>query len=114
MKTVTLFSVVILGCIFLLSGVGVAGDDKGAESIALQGGKMGMVTFPHGRHQGVFVNCKPCHDLFPKEPQIIEKMKEEGKLQKKAVMNMCKNCHKDLAEKDQKRGPTSCKGCHTK
>jgi hypothetical protein len=75
---------------------------------------MGMVTFPHGRHQGVFVNCKPCHELFPKEPQIIEKMKEEGKLQKKAVMNMCKNCHKDLAEKDQKRGPTSCKGCHKK
>ena len=114
MKTVALISGVILGCIFLFACVSIAREDKGAESIDLQGGKMGVVTFPHGRHQSVFVNCNPCHELFPKEPQVIEKMKNEGKLQKKAVMDMCKNCHKDLEAKDQKRGPTTCKGCHTK
>ena len=115
MKTVTLFKGVITGCcIFLMAGIAFAAEDKGAESIDLQGGKMGMVTFPHGRHQSVYVNCKPCHDLFPKEPHVIEKMQDEGKLQKKAVMKICKNCHKDLAAKDQKAGPTSCKGCHKK
>ena len=46
--------------------------------------------------------------------QVIDKMKSEGKLQKKEVMNMCKGCHKDMAEKGQKAGPVSCKECHKK
>ena len=112
MKAVTLCSAMIIGGILLSAGSGIAGDDKGAESIAMQGGSLGLVIFPHGRHQGVFVDCKPCHELFPKESQVVEKMKAEGKLQKKDVMNMCKKCHKDLAAKSLKTGPIACKDCH--
>lgn len=114
MKGVRLFSSMVIGGILLAAGSGIAGDDKGAESIALKGGSLGSVTFPHGRHQGVFVDCKPCHELFPKESQSVEKMKDEGKLQKKVVMNMCKKCHKDLSEKGQKTGPIACNDCHKK
>ena len=42
-------------------------EDKGADSIVLKGGKSGDVVFPHGRHQGVTVDCQPCHTMFPKE-----------------------------------------------
>lgn len=114
MKARTLLNAMIIGGLLLSAGNGIAGDDKGAESIVLDGGSRGSVNFPHGRHLGIFVDCKPCHELFPKETQVVEKMKAEGKLQKKDVMNMCKQCHKDLAEKGEKTGPVSCKDCHAK
>lgn len=114
MKTGTVFCAMIIGGILLSGGISTAGDDKGAESIMLDGGSRGSVTFPHGRHQGIFVDCKPCHELFPKESHVVERMKAEGKLQKKDVMNMCKGCHNDLAKKGQKTGPVACKDCHKK
>ena len=93
---------------------GICKEDKGRESLVLQGGKYGNVPFPHGKHQGIYVDCKPCHDLFARESEIIDKMKEEGKLKKRAVMTVCKDCHKDLAAKGLKAGPTKCKDCHKK
>jgi hypothetical protein len=115
MKIGMLFSAMIIGgCLFLSAGSSIAGDDNGAESIFLKGGSMGSITFPHALHQVIIVDCKPCHDLFPKEPQAVDKLMAEGKLQKKDVMNMCKKCHKDLAGKGQKTGPISCKDCHKK
>ena len=114
MKTGRLFSALVLGGVLLSAGISVAGDDNGAESMTLSGGNRGEVAFPHGRHQAILVDCMPCHDLYPKEAQILDKMKADGKLKKKDAMNMCKKCHKDLAKKGQKAGPTSCKGCHKK
>ncbi len=115
MKTSLLFNAMIIGgSLFLSAGSGMAGDDNGAKSIVLKGGGMGSITFPHAVHQGIFVDCKPCHDLFPKESQVVDKLKTEGKLPKKNVMNMCTKCHKDLAGKDQKTGPTRCMDCHKK
>ncbi|HSH68354.1 MAG TPA: cytochrome c3 family protein [Deferrisomatales bacterium] len=99
--------------VFAAGGV-MAGDAKGAESIALDGGSRGSVIFPHGRHQGVLVDCKPCHDLFPREAQAVGSMKAAGKLQVKEVMNMCKNCHKDMAQKGLQTGPVACGDCHKK
>ncbi len=113
MKASTLLTLVV-GGIFLSAGSCMAGDDKGIETIVLKGGNMGSITFPHGRHLTMFVDCKPCHELFPKESQIVDKMMNEGKMNKKAVMNMCKKCHTDLAEKGQKTGPTACRDCHKK
>lgn len=114
MKVGTFFGAMVLGCILLTGGSSAAEENKGAESITLNGGDRGSVTFPHGRHQGIFVDCKPCHDLFPKEAGIVDKMKAEGKLQKREVMNMCKDCHKSSTEKGQKAGPVFCKECHKK
>ena len=112
MKASTLLSTVIVGGILLSAGSSMAGDDKGMETIILKGGSMGSITFPHGRHLGMFVDCKPCHELFPKESKVVDRMMDEGKLHKKDVMNMCKKCHTDLAEKGQKAGPTACNDCH--
>jgi hypothetical protein len=114
MKVVKLFSAMIVGGILLSGGNCIAGDDTGAELITLQGGSMGTITFPHQSHQSIFVDCKPCHDLFSKEAQVIQKMKTEGKLKRKDVMEMCRNCHKDLAAKGQKTGPIACMDCHKK
>ncbi len=90
-----------------------AQDEKGAESVVLSA-KPGNVVFPHGRHQKNYIDCRPCHELFPKEVQVISRMKAEGKFKEKEVMNMCKKCHADLVAKQEKAGPTACKGCHTK
>jgi len=114
MKTGIFFSVIFTSVLLLSIGSVMCGDDKGAESIVVNGGSIGMVPFPHGRHQGILVDCKPCHDLFAKEAEVIDKLKAENKLQKKEVMNMCKGCHQDLAAKGQKAGPTACKDCHKK
>ena len=115
MKKNRFLAAMLIG-VFLLAAAGnvLAEENKGAESIVLNGGSIGSVTFPHGLHQGVFVDCKPCHELFGKEANVIDKMKAEGKLQKKQVMDMCKNCHKELAAKGEKAGPTGCKDCHKK
>ena len=112
MKASTLFCTVIVGGMLLSAGSSMAGDDKGRETIVLKGGGMGSITFPHGRHLATFVDCKPCHELFPKESQVVDRMMTEGKMHKQDVMEMCKKCHTDLAGKGQKAGPTACKDCH--
>lgn len=114
MKSATLLKSMLIGVSLLSAGQVLAGENQGAASIVLDGGSRGSVTFPHGRHQNVFVDCMPCHGLFAKESHVIDKMKEEGRLQKKEVMDMCKNCHKDLAARGEKAGPTSCSACHQK
>ena len=114
MKTSILLRTVIVGGILLSTASSLAADSKGMETIVLRGVSMGSITFPHGRHQAMFVDCKPCHELFPKESQVVDKMMAEGKMHKKDVMNMCKKCHADLAGKGQKAGPTACKDCHKK
>ena len=113
MKIWSLLSALLLAGIFLAAGQSLAGDN-GAESIILNGGTMGSITFPHGRHQAVVVDCMACHELFPQESHVIDKLKSEGKIKKQTVMNMCKKCHKDMADKGQKSGPTLCKDCHKK
>ena len=112
MKKIFCFGAIITVSVFLISNTSFSTPEKGAESMVLNGGTRGEVTFPHGIHQGVTVDCLPCHGLYPKEAKIVGTMKGEGKLKKKEVMNMCKNCHKDLASKGQKAGPTACSGCH--
>jgi hypothetical protein len=113
MKIGTFFSVMFLG-VLLSSGSSMAVEDRGAESIVLKGGSGGAITFPHGRHQWIFVDCKPCHDLFAKEPQVIDRMKAKGTLQNKEVMTLCRKCHTELASQGKKTGPTGCQDCHKK
>lgn len=114
MKTDIFFSAIVTGVVLLSAGNCIAEEPKGSESITLQGGSMGSITFPHHIHQAIFIDCKPCHDLFPQESKIVERLKTEGKLKKKEVMDMCRACHKDLAGKGQKTGPIACMDCHKK
>ena len=103
----------------VIAGAAVASSvttqNKGAENIEIPGGKRGDVHFPHRRHQEKLGDCQICHSVFPQNPGIIEKLKSEGKLKKKYVMNkLCTKCHKEKKKAGQKAGPTTCSKCHTK
>jgi len=108
---------VILAVIGILcfAVLAIAEQNKGAEKIVLHGANMGDITFPHHQHQNVLGDCNLCHDLFPKEAGVIDKMKAGDELKKKQVMNTkCIRCHKEKKNEGVKTGPTSCSVCHQK
>ena len=107
---------VLLACAALLTtGLGLAVENKGAATMELEGGKRGKVPFPHHEHQNRLEDCKICHDAFPQEKGAIEKLKKEGKLKPKQVMNkQCTKCHKEKRRAGEKSGPVTCKQCHIK
>lgn len=93
----------------------VALENQGAAQISLDGGSRGVVLFPHHRHQTVLNDCQACHTLFPQEQGGIIRLKKEGKLVKKQVMNKhCIKCHKAIKRTGAKSGPTTCSKCHMK
>jgi hypothetical protein len=93
----------------------VATQNKGAENLELPGGNRGNVPFPHHQHQEKLGDCEICHSVFPQKSGIIEKLKAEGKLKQKYVMNkLCTKCHKEKRKAGQKAGPTTCSKCHIK
>lgn len=108
----------ILFCVvFLAFSAGVMAAQvpkKGPEEITLDGGRKGDVQFPHRKHQNTLGDCNICHDIFPQKLGVIKELKNDGKLQKKQVMNHCRSCHRRLAKQGKKAGPTSCKRCHSK
>lgn len=113
LKYLVLMSVIIL----IIPTCTVFGDTavkKGEKEMVLQGGTRGNVAFPHERHQKSLGDCQKCHSIFPQDKGSIQKMIGEGKLKKKAVMDHCKDCHKEMATKGEKTGPTSCSKCHDK
>ncbi|MDP3284175.1 MAG: cytochrome c3 family protein, partial [Desulfobacterales bacterium] len=89
-------------------------QNKGAKQIILSGGTTGNVTFKHQLHQNSLGDCNLCHTLFPQTPGIVQKLKNEGKLEKKKVMNQCQKCHREKVNAGLKSGPVTCKGCHIK
>ena len=87
----------------------MAVQNQGNKTIKLNGGYKGIVDFPHYLHQDSVNNCNVCHSIFPKTEGVIKRLRAEGKLTKKQVMNkLCIKCHKE------KTGPTKCSKCHTK
>jgi len=97
----------------LITVLSLAVENKGADRISLPGGKRGDVPFPHHLHQDNLEDCTICHDTFPQQKGVIEKMKADGQLKKKRVMNtLCTKCHKEKKRAGQKTGPVTCKQCH--
>ena len=95
--------------------VSLATENPGAENIMMEGGKRGKVPFPHRQHQKNQADCQICHSVFPQESGVIEKLKAEGSLKKKYVMNkLCTKCHREKKKAGQPSGPTSCAKCHIK
>lgn len=95
--------------------VAVADIDTGAKEMTLTSGEKGDVWFPHRQHQENLNDCKKWHDIFPQEAGIIQKMKTDGALKKKQVMNKkCIACHRKVKKTGNPAGPTSCKKCHQK
>ena len=100
---------------FAFIGAAFADNDNGAETMVLQGGKPGNVTFPHKDHQErLGENCDACHALFAKEAGSIEKAIAAGTMKKKDAMKNCVDCHKAEKAKNAPAGPTTCKKCHKK
>ena len=90
-----------------------AADDMGRDKFDLDGGGRGDMSFPHKLHQDTLGSCNTFHDLFPKELGGIEKMKADGKLKRRQVMNdSCIACHKVYKAKGKKFGPLRCNECH--
>jgi hypothetical protein len=106
-----------IAAIVIASSVAFSDNDqnKGAESIEIDGGTRGKVPFPHRQHQERIVDCKICHSVFPQKPGSIKELKAQGKLKKKYVMNkLCTKCHKEIKKAGRKTGPTKCSKCHIK
>jgi len=111
--------VMLISIVAMVIGSSVAFSDndqnKGAESIEIEGGKRGKVPFPHRQHQERLVDCQTCHSVFPQKSGSIEELKAQGKLKKKHVMNkLCTKCHKETKKAGKKTGPTTCAKCHIK
>ncbi|MDP2861255.1 MAG: cytochrome c3 family protein [Desulfobacterales bacterium] len=106
--------VVILMAGFLLVSTLLWAQNKGAKEIVIPGGTTGSVSVRHHVHQNILGDCNLCHNLFPQTAGIVQKLKDEGKLEKKKVMNQCQKCHREKVNAGLKSGPVTCKGCHAK
>lgn len=115
MKKVIMFSTVLMMVFaFSLSGV-VAGQNKGAKEMKLDGGSKGEVPFTHSKHQERLGDCNVCHSFFPQSPGAIDANKQKGDLEKKQVMNkLCIKCHKEEKKAGKAYGPVTCSKCHVR
>jgi len=106
--------IIVLAGILILFSTFLWAQNKGAKDITIQGGVTGNVPFKHHLHQNSLKDCNVCHNLFPQTPGIILKLKSEGKLESKKVMNQCQKCHREKINAGVKSGPVTCKSCHIK
>lgn len=101
--------ILILGAVSSAAAI----ENKGAEQITLEGGARGVVPFPHLRHQTGLNDCNICHTLFPQARGAIVRLKQEGKLVPKQIMNKhCIKCHKSEKQAGRQAGPVTCSQCH--
>jgi hypothetical protein len=104
---------IVLASLFFLGATAV--QNKGAVKITIEAGERGSVQFPHHLHQDKLGDCKICHSYFPQEPRAIERLKKDGKLVRKQIMNkLCVKCHKAEKRAGNKAGPVTCSKCHHK
>ena len=96
-----------------ISTIALAMENKGPADIQIYGGSRGTIPFPHRIHQERLSNCKTCHAFFPQESQSLAKLKKNGQMKPKKVMNkLCLKCHKAEKKAGNKAGPTKCSKCH--
>jgi len=106
--------ILLLSGFFIFLFTTAVSQNKGAENILLEGGKLGSVPFSHHIHQKLISDCNICHKAFPQTAGSIEKLKTEGKLKKKEAMDQCVECHKKDATTGAKALPIKCSECHKK
>lgn len=110
---VLVFSALFIWCMCI--PLSASAQDAGQETITLNGGPSGNITFPHHLHQSVVEDCMTCHKDFPQESGVLDELKKAGTLKKKQVMNAtCLSCHRAMKKSGQKTGPVSCSQCHKK
>jgi hypothetical protein len=104
----------IFPAIVILFSTFVWAQNKGPAEVVIPGGTTGDVPLKHHLHQKVLGDCNLCHNLFPQKGGMVQKLKDEGKLEKKKLMNQCQRCHREKANDGLKSGPVTCKTCHSK
>lgn len=105
----------IIAIVAVTASVGLAAKNMGPKEMKLAGGSRGAIPFPHLTHQNQLGDCNVCHSLFPQAKGGIEKLKVEGKLKAKQVMNKhCIKCHKAEKKAGNASGPTTCNSCHVR
>lgn len=114
MRTDKAFWMMVAGGVALAAGVSLAAvQNRGADTITIDGGSRGQISFPHHLHQDTLADCNICHASFPQQPAAVHKLKQEGKLAPKQVMNkLCIKCHREKKAAGEKSGPTTCNQCH--
>ena len=106
---------IVTALISILSMAAANAADRGPNQIDIFGGERGKVPFPHAQHQNRLNDCKICHRVFPQETDAIKKLKAQGTLKKKKVMNLqCIKCHKQEKKAGKPYGPVTCSTCHVK
>ena len=111
----TLMIVFATSLLVVLATAAVQAANQGPEQITIFGGSRGKVPFPHAQHQARLQDCSVCHSLFPQKTDAMKKMKEQGALKPKKVMNLqCIRCHKADRRAGQPHGPVTCNTCHIK
>jgi hypothetical protein len=101
--------------ILLFSSLASATQNKGPETIKLDGGSRGKISLPHQTHQNTLKDCNACHTVFPQKIGSIKALKADGKLKKKFVMNkLCIKCHRAEKKAGRTSGPVKCSDCHIK
>ena len=96
-----------------VSAAGWAMQNKGTANMQIDGGSRGAIPFPHRTHQDKLGDCNLCHNMFPQEPQSLARLKTDGQLKPKEVMNkLCVKCHKSEKKAGKSAGPTTCSKCH--
>lgn len=115
-KSFFLFAVLLVAAALTLSvSAPVSAENKGRETMTLDGGKTGPVAFNHHLHQNLIQDCTTCHKDFKQEKGALEAAKAAGILKKKQVMNKtCIACHRAKKKAGEASGPVSCKDCHSK
>lgn len=114
MIRISILMVVTVMAVAMAFGV-QAQVEKGAAQMTLEGGSRGLVPFTHRDHQERLQDCMVCHAAFPQQKGGIEKLKAEGALKKKQVMNtLCIKCHKAEKKAGNKAGPVTCSQCHVR
>lgn len=109
------FSVAIAAMVIFGAAFVIAAENRGGETLKVDGGSKGIVSFPHKTHQDQLKDCNICHSVFAQEMGVIKTLKEKKELKGKQVMNdLCIKCHKDYKASGKTSGPTTCSGCHTK
>lgn len=130
MKKSVIWSVAVAFVFSLVvAGVAIASDPGPADMVLKTEKGQKPATFTHKKHQDI-LSCGECHhgmDADGKKTDYAEGMaiakceschnatmaKPELKDFKGAAHANCKECHKKM-EKEGKKAPTLCVGCHVK
>jgi len=116
MKRSALSTAIVCALLFVLAlPAATLAANQGTATITIFGGSRGKVPFPHAQHQARLKDCNICHSVFPQEVDAIRKMKENGALKAKKVMNLqCIKCHKADRRAGKPHGPVTCSTCHVR